>query len=349
MPDSSTLISLDDAAAWTAALARMPDHDIYHTAEWHAAFEGLEGRRSYAYAAEAGGERLFHPFHLRPIDGGGADIETVYSYSGPLATSADPDFLAAAWAGLDDWSRAQGAICEFFRFNPFLDNTRFAPPGMTVSLDRQTVWLALDEGPEALWSGYEQTQRGRVRKAERNGLVCEERPFASDPLAFAAFYRSAMAEVGAADSYFFPDEHFTRLAAIFGERAREFRVLDAEGALLASAMFLTWGDRFHYHLAATPRETRAACPTNLLLHRAALWAMERGLKVMHLGGGRTADPADDLLAFKRQFSRRRADFSIGRRVLDRPAYDALCGAWLEGHEGPRPAHFQLYRLPRRAA
>lgn len=349
MPDSWTLISLDDPAAWREALARLPDHDIYHTAEWHAAFEGLEGRRSYAYAAEVGGELLFHPFHLRPIDGGGADIETVYGYSGPLATSADPAFLGAAWAGHDVWARDQGAVCEFFRFNPFLGNSRFAPPAMSVSLDRQTVWIALDEGPDALWSGYEQTQRGRVRKAERNGLAFQDRAFAADPLGFAAFYRSAMAEVGAAESYFFPDEHFTRMAGIFGEAAREFRVLDADGALLASAMFLVWGQRLHYHLAATPRETRAACPTNLLLHRAALWGMERGLEIMHLGGGRTADPADDLLAFKRQFSRHRADFSIGRRVLDTEAYDALCGAWMAGQTGPRPAHFQLYRLPRRPA
>ena len=338
------VVDLERPQDWDEALGRLPDHDIFHTWGWHAAFEGIDERRSFAYIWRDRRGILFHPFHLRPIEGGGTDIETVYGYSGPLSSNDDPQFLKDAWSPYTRWCADQGVVSEFFRFNPLLGNQVWAPPGMSVTLDRQTVVVDLSQGPEALWSGYEQTQRSRVRKAERGGLVVEDRPLAVDPTALGAFYRAAMAEIGAAKSYFFPDEHFVRLGELFGENAREFRVTQGS-SLMATALFLRESGRLHYHLAATPRATRAACPTNLLLHRAALWGMEHDCRILHLGGGRTAAPSDDLLAFKRQFSRSRTEFIFGTRILDTDRYRALCQAWLGRHGGPRPAHFQLYRLP----
>jgi len=338
------IIGADDPA-WREALARL-DHDVYHTPEWHAAFEGLEGRKAAAYLAEVDGHILLHPFHTRPIDGGGFDVEGAYGYAGPIASSDDPEFLARAWSGYHVWAQDNAVPSEFVRFNPMLGNVRFASTDMAVVLDRQTVWIDLSEGPEALWTGYESRQRWSVRRAEKNGLACEQRPFTEDPLGFASFYRAAMAEIGAAESYFFPDEHFMRLAELFGDRIREFQVLH-NGELFSSAMVIGYGERLHYHLAATPRSTRNAYPGNLLLHRAALWGLEQGYRIFHLGGGRTSDPADDLLSFKRQFSKRRAEFHIGKRVLDQCAFDRLCGAWSARNPGPRPPYFQLYRLPER--
>ena len=333
-----------EGPAWGEAIARLPDHDVYHTPQWHATFEGgADRRRSMAYVCDIGGELLLYPFRVGSIDEGLSDVEAVYGYSGPLASSADPAFLREAWVSYDCWAREQGIVCEFFRFNPFLENTCFAPPDTRVTTDRLTVWIDLAEGPDALWSGYEQTQRWSVRKAERSGLVCLDRPLSVNPAAFASFYSAAMAEIGAAEFYFFPEEYFVRLAELLGERIREFRVMERD-RLLASALFICWGKRFHYHLSATPRETRAACPTNLLLHKAALWAIERGFNTMHLGGGVTSDPSDKLLAFKRQFSKLRAEYCIGRRVLDPDTYNRLCDAWLAQNPTSQPAHFPLYRL-----
>ena len=103
-----------------------------------------------------------------------SDIETVYGYSGPVATTTLPDFLAEAWRGFEGWCREQNVVCEFIRFSPILRSERFAAPQTEVKLDRETVEIRLEGGEEALWQGYKSAQRNRVRKAIRRGLTCHE-------------------------------------------------------------------------------------------------------------------------------------------------------------------------------
>ena len=350
--DMWTVFTAAEHETWRRQLDKLPRHDVYHEAGYHRAYETDRLARAHAYVAEIGGETLFHPVMVRPIRDVGAspapigsfDAETVYGYSGPLATSDDPDFLKEAWAGYDTWCHEQGIVCEFTRFNPMLGNHVFAAPKAKVARDRDTVAIDLRRGVDGLWANYSGNHRNSLRKAQKNGLRCAEATIAQNLARFRRLYEAAMAALNAKDFYRFPDAYYETLSAAFGSRLKLFMVTK-DGEDLAAALFLHDGERLHYHLSGTDPAYRHLAPANLLLHEAACWAIGQGLRDFHLGGGRTPAPDDSLLRFKARLSNKRLAQHFGTRVFDRDAYDQLRAAWLDQYRGTEPPrYFQLYRL-----
>ena len=123
---SFRVIAAEDAAAWRDALSRFADADVYDDPSYQAATAAHCGGRAFAFVAEDDAGMLFHCFIRRPIQsvaghaiaGGLSDLETAYGYGGPLATTLDPVFLAAAWEGFAQWCRQRRVVCEFLRFHP---------------------------------------------------------------------------------------------------------------------------------------------------------------------------------------------------------------------------------------
>jgi Acetyltransferase (GNAT) domain len=348
-----TLLDTSHDEEWDRALARLPGADVYFTAGYHAAHERNGDGRAYAYLAEDdGGALLFYPFFLRPVEAVAGepvtedwtDIETVYGYSGPLATSEDEAFLERAWAGFDRWCGERGVVAEFTRFNPLSHNCGFRSPDCALRRDRETVALSLAGSEDELWARYPSTQRNMVRKALAHGLVAGEAPVAAGLADFTHLYGGTMRRVGARSYYSFSPAYFAALAGALGETLRIFVVRDGPTAV-AAALFLRHGDRLHYHLAGSDPAYRAAAANNLLLHGAALWGRERGLRHLHLGGGRTADADDALFRFKASVGRQRLPFQVGTRVHDEAAYAVLCDRWRRRHgDAVAPTYFLLYRL-----
>jgi lipid II:glycine glycyltransferase (peptidoglycan interpeptide bridge formation enzyme) len=162
--------------------------------------------------------------------------------------------------------------------------------------------------------------------------------------AFRAIYRRTMTHLEAMPYYLFSDAYFEHLATSLEERARIFIVSDSSGPI-AAALFLVHGDAMHYHLGGSDETRRQSRPNNLLFHEAARWGQAHGCRQLHLGGGRTTNPDDALLAFKRTLSRRRLRFELGRRVHDAAGYESLCAQWMKAmHRTERPNYFLLYRL-----
>lgn len=342
------VLDLERAAEWQAALDRVDDADVYHSPAYHRAAEANGDGRALAFVAAEGSDLLVHPFLRRPIesvgdaavDGGWCDLESVYGYSGPVATTCEPVFLERAWDAFDAWCAAERVVAEFVRFNPLLRNEELAAPSTGVVLDRETVALPLDV--DDLWQSYPSAQRNMVRRAEAAGLVAV-RAGADGLSSFVPLYREAMARVGAGEWYVFGDAYFDALAQLGGFELFEVRTQDGE--LVAAAIFLADGARLHYHLAASTHGRAERGANNLLLHAAASWGRESGLAMLHLGGGRTAAPDDALLRFKSALSRVRLPFYTGRRVHHREMYDDLCSLWLSRvRPADRPPFFLLYRL-----
>jgi hypothetical protein len=348
---SWTVISIAEYRRWKQIAARVAAHDIYYQPEYHRLCE-CANEDHLAYVAELGGELLFHPFAKRPIDRVGAapgprgayDIQTVYGYSGPIATSTADEFLREAWQGFDAWCAEQRIVCEFIRYNPLLGTHRFAAPSTDVVLDRQTVEIRLDDDEQRLWDGYTSAQRNRVRRALKSDLVCEQVPLKAGLSAFRRIYEQTMQRTGAAASYFFSDGYYRRLQEELAGHARLFQV-QHRGEPVAAALFFTYRDVVQYHLGGSATTALPLAPNNLLFHEAALWSLRHGFKRLHLGGGRSAAPDDPLLRFKRQFSRQLIPFYLGKRVHDQQRYAALCALWREQSNGADAgSYFPLYRL-----
>src|SRR5262249_56742647 len=124
------------AGAWLEALARLPDSDASFLPAYHQACELNGDGEALAFVAERGGNVLFYPFLVRSIRavGGEAvaepwcDLESVYGYTGPLATTADEGFLADAWREFGSWGEGRRVVAGVVRFDPSLASEPAAGP-----------------------------------------------------------------------------------------------------------------------------------------------------------------------------------------------------------------------------
>jgi hypothetical protein len=348
----NVVLATTDDPAWADAVERLRGADVYHTDSYHRVAEANGEGRALAFVAEARDAMLFHPFLQRPIervgdeivDSSWCDLESVYGYGGPLATTDNPDFLARAWEEFGRWCARQHVVAEFIRFNPFLNNESLVPPPTRVVGDRETVLVDLIGGADALWERYPAVQRNMVRKARKAGLEARVLGTGDGMDEFRGVYEETMRRVGADPYYSFSDSYFDTLVGELGSRVRVVEVRGS-GHTVAACLLLIGADKLHYHLSGARSEASSLGATNLMLHEAAAWGSGEGLRWFHLGGGRTSASDDSLLRFKRSLSNEHAVFRTGQRVHDREKYDALCAAWLRQAGRERPPYFLLYRLP----
>jgi hypothetical protein len=249
-----TVAGADDHASWTSAISDSGADDVYFLREYHQLYS-FTGGRCFAYIARCGGETLFYPFILRSVGSIGSiqvsprlnDIETVYGYSGPVATTSSPEFLGEAWRGFDPWCSENGVVAEFIRFHPLLRTERFAAPQAEISLDRETVAVRLDGDEEKLWQSYSSTQRNRVRKAVSLGLTCREGDLAEQLSAFVDLYEATMQRCGAPSFYYFPQKYYDLIRRTLAANTKLFLV-EHRGKIIAGGIFFVAGNTVHYHL-----------------------------------------------------------------------------------------------------
>ncbi len=346
------ILDSSQGVAWNEALSRQPAKDVYFIPEYHRVHELNAEGSANAFVASDRGQELFYPFMMRPIEAVAGhslaqtwfDIESVYGYTGPLATTSDQRFLSAAWDCFDSWCRQGRVIAEFVRFNPIIDNFSFVDPSYVVSLDRETVVVNLNCREDELWQSYSSRHRNMIRKAEKNGLKCAEVPPAAGISHFKKLYLETMNRVGADEYYFFSDNYFNGLTQWLSDSLRLFVVRSGE-RVVAAALFLLSSDCIHYHLQGSGRDAMHLAPVPLLLHTVALWGLQRGYRALYLGGGSTTDPHDRLFLFKASISKLRRSYFTGRRVRDPENYDKLCSLWLKRTGvALRPNYFLMYRL-----
>jgi lipid II:glycine glycyltransferase (peptidoglycan interpeptide bridge formation enzyme) len=191
----------------------------------------------------------------------------------------------------------------------------------TVQLN-ETAVVDLERPVEAFLPSLRNDHRQGVRKAIRAGVRVRPGRTPADLDAFCDLYHASMTSAGAAGFYRFGRGFFARHLELLGARASVL-LAEIDGRPAAASMFL-FGERFaHYHFAGLDRELAALAPNKLLLYEAMLLARERGCVRLHLGGGRGGGE-DSLMMFKRGFTRDRAAYHLGKRILDSPAHAEAC-------------------------
>lgn len=267
---------------------------------------------------ESGGEHWLHGLHRTDVPGLPLkDASSPYGYGGPLCSTDDPDFVAAAWQAYGKWMRADGVAVEYIRFHPVLGNERHY--GGNVVESRAVVCVDLEQADIA--TGYAVRQRQALKKGAAAGLVYEEAGLVSVVREFASFYRAGMGDIGANPFYLFADSYFEALAA--SGLARVGYCRSPDGLWLAAALFLDGDGVREYHLAATCAQGRKASASTFVLHHAGIAARARGLRRLYLGGGSDARPDNPLLFFKASFSPQRLTYRTGWNVFDDNRYDEL--------------------------
>jgi hypothetical protein len=345
--------------AWDECLAGTR-HDVYHTAGYHR-FEQLRGGGvAYLAVVETAADHLVWPYLLRPIEipggpSGCCDVTSAYGYSGPLAWGRQvAEFLHPAWNAVQEVWRAQRAVSVFTRLHPLLDNRglaqSFVSPadadsggvlelGETVSID----CLASDE---SVVSAYARPLRRHLENAARLGYVTEEDVAWTDVAEFVRVYDESMDRNTAGNDYRFTREDFEFLRTALPGQVHLLLTRGEGGEVVAGGVFTQSSGIVQAHLMGTATAHLATSPGKALLDDARRWAAAAGCEVLHLGGGR-GGRHDSLFRFKREFSRRRHVFAVGRWILDAGAYAEL----RQAHDPQAPtdtgpsSFFPAYRAP----
>lgn len=347
------LLTTADSREWSETLTRFEDSDIYFTPQYHSTFEANGDGEASAFVFQRGDDVLLHPFMKQSIsrvgglelEGEWRDIQSVYGYSGPLATTEAEDFLEEAFKAFHKYCLENNIVAEFIRFNPLLGNQRFISRDYRVIHPKNTVEVSLNRTSEELWSSYPSVQRNMVRKAQKAGLEFELADLSWELLTeFRRLYEETMQYVGAKDYYYFSESYY-RAALNELNGNMKIGIARLEGETAAAALIMYYGDKLHYHLSAADTRYRSLAGTNLILHSTAEWGLSQGFQRFHLGGGRGNNTDDSLLKFKLRISPEQLPIYLGMKVHLESKYDELCDTWLERMKPPsRPDYFLLYRM-----
>ncbi len=353
------VIRADEEAAWLAVLAQMVQHDFYHLPQYHALAEDQgesEGRLLVFREKDCviALPLLLRPLHAIPgLESAGAgryDATSVYGYGGPLASHAElpAETVANFQRALQETLRAMGVVSVFSRLHPLFKQQRLlADLGACTELGR-TVSIDLTVPLAAQRAAYRRNHRRDLKSLARAGVTCFRDEKLEHLDAFVSIYHEAMNRLDASEGYYFSREYFHGLFAGLGGAMQLF-VCMLDGRPICGGAIAAVGDIAQAHLAGCRDEQVRLGPLKLLYDAAAVWARERGCRVLHIGGG-VGSREDTLFNFKIGFSERTHRFTTWRWIVAPAVYRELCDARRRlddrnGLEAVSADFFPAYRCP----
>ncbi len=327
------VLHTDPSARWGELLARPAQHDVFHTAAYHALEQHREEGVACLFAYREEPYSVLLPLVLRPIERaagletvgrGWVDATSVYGYAGPLASHADvpAEVRLNFQRDLTEALRDLRVVSAFSRLHPLIPHAEVLdglgecqPAGQTLSID-------LTLPPAAQQRQYRPTHRHEINRLRRLGATCVIDPEKAYLDEFIDIYYETMRRVHAAPLYFFEPSYFRGLAGgASGMDVRLF-VVRFEGRAVSASLVTVCDGIAQYFLAGTRDEFTRLAPMKLLIDTVRGWAAGQGLRVLHLGGGVSARE-DSLFHFKAGFTSRRHDFATWRCVLLPEVYRRL--------------------------
>lgn len=334
-----------DNPMWNEYLGKLPleNQDIYFASQYYLLEEqaGHGQAQMFAYMNHTDNLGLY-TFLKRPVSTTGLtesyyDIETAYGYGGPLVRKRDPRFIEEFENAFLQYCQSEKIIAEFIRFHPLIKNETIFKKNIQILHNRKTVWIDLTQNIDSIWMNHISTQnRNTIRKCIKNNLVVT---ISENYDEFMDIYNETMRKVGADSFYLFDEDYYNLMK---GKPNYILFNVNESGSIIAAAIFMGYGDYFHYHLSGSRKEALNQSPNNLLLWEAINYAKNHNYKKMHLGGGLTDSTEDNLFRFKSKFSKEYADFYIGKRVHNPDVYNRLIRQW-ETEHGEKAGLFLQYR------
>ena len=351
------VLTLRDRDAWTRTIDHCAPYDFYHLPGYHALAEEASEGTAHLFVGTDGGHTIALPLLLRdvqghgPADGAGwRDATSVYGYPGPLCSPLEipegvrREFQAALVRQLHELR----VVTVFSRLHPLFPQRELLA-GLGEFAVSRTVSIDLTLPPDVQRSRFRMSDRTRINRLRREGLICTRDSDGSYLEDFLRIYHETMRRVRAAERHFFPRTYFEDLQRALGSRLHLFVCLQ-EGRAICAGLFVACHGILQYHLGGTLDAALPSAPMKLLLDEVRLWGTDQGLSVLHLGGGTTSDPDDPLLHFKKGFSDRTHEFATWRWVVNPDVYQRLCSEKDRRDEEHQlrptnPSFFPGYRAP----
>jgi hypothetical protein len=304
-----TLVRLEDAGTWTAALAGLRHAHAHTHAHAHAfAASSPDETLLYVGCEEDGTPIIACPLSVRG-EPGQQDVYTPFGFSGFASDRARPEF-GVAW---DEFAASQGWIATYALQHPSLDHDL----GLLGSAATVTCYLIdLSVSVDVRLSRMARGGRTNVRRALRAPFELSH-----DRDELAAF---VLAEVDAffdardaASLYRFSPETWRRLLAAPSVRASGVRI---DGAVVAALIVGRSGDIADGLFTLSVPAGRGA--TTALVWDAFATLAAAGATTFNMGGGVSSD--DGVAEFKRRLGGAPVAAHGIRLVHRQDAFDDLC-------------------------
>lgn len=328
------ILDLSQKQEWNDYLTKLPldQQDIYFTPEYYELYEKNGDGKAQCFVFEKDGELALYPFLINSVNDLGYklneeyfDIQGAYGYNGVVASNYKGSFRKVFYKQLKQFCKDSNIIAEFTRFSPILANHQFSKNFMDVFCDRKTAYLNLEHSYKDVWeTQYTSKNRNKIRKG-RKSLYCKISQDRTYLEGFKIIYNETMQKIGAESYYYFSNKYFDNL--LFKQN-HIINVYDSSTEELQATMILMiHGDYAHYHLSGRARNCSNNAVNNFMLDEAIKFAIDRGCKFFHFGGGTTDSEKDSLLKFKSDFSKEKAKFYIGKKIHNQRIYDEVIKQW----------------------
>ncbi len=322
--------------------------DIYYQKEY-ASLNLNRGSTLFEFDYREGSYRFYNLSVKKPITYIGNypvadkyyDLETAYGYGGYYSSTEDPVFLKNAISAYSEQCEQERIVAEFVRFHPYNTFPEMNKEYLDfMLLDRQTVSIDLNVSKEDRWSKYSGTTRNILRKSKPSMAFHET----VDIDGFMQMYQQTMEKNNANSFYYFPKEYYQELLAM--PNIKLF-IVEVDSQVINMSFVLFGSDLAHYHLSANNINFAKLNGNYCLLDFVCDYTKKYypDISQLHLGGGRSNQDNDSLLAFKAKFSHIRNNFYIAGKIFNHAVYQQYTDTFNSLYPELKSAKFFLkYRL-----
>lgn len=339
------IFNMSQAKEWDELVRSFANYDVYYLSGYVKAFQiHGDGEPQLFYYNENGLRGIYVYMKRNTAIEGVYDSITPYGYGGFLLEGNDSsENMNALWNAYVDKMKSENIVDNFVRYHPVLANavpmktcSDVIDLGKTVSMDLTSE--------EVIWKNIHSKNRNMIRKAEKNGIVIRHGQGLELFDDFIKIYNATMDKDNAEPYYYFKPEFYKSIHEDLKDNYEMFWA-EYDGKIIAMSIMIYANGRLNYHLSGSDLQYRNLAPSNLLLYKAAMWGMDKGMKTFHLGGG-VGSGEDNLYKFKIAFNRfSDCQFSIAKHIFDNEKYDELVAERASRDAGfdKESKFFPLYR------
>jgi hypothetical protein len=318
---------------WERAYGALPCKTIRGSHRYLSASAKLwDGAIAEAAVLREADEFVVHAYVKRsiPLDTAYFDLISPYDFGAFWFSSDSGDVQSRLLKSFEErfreYAAANNIVSEFIRLDPFSAmNVQFNIYERRKHQDN--VVIHLNKTHADIRREYSQSRRNQVLQGEKNQLSLQ---FSKDFGEFTAIYHASMDRHGADRDFYFP---ISFMEALKDDLVLTY-VRTPDGALCAAHVYLIEGDAIYLYLSASVPDKLHLRPNDYGYDKIAEYAIERGLKYFHLGGG-----ADTLHRYKSAFSPTTIPFFHLRQVFMPAKYDELCEKHDASFNGDKQSSF----------
>ena len=339
------IFNMSQAKEWDELVHSFANYDVYYLSGYVKAFQiHGDGEPQLFYYNENGLRGIYVYMKRKTAIESVYDSITPYGYGGFLLEGdKSEENIKSLWKTYVEKMKSENIVDNFVRYHPVLANA--VPMKVCSDVIDLGKTVAMDlTSEEVIWKNIHSKNRNMIRKAEKNGIVIKHGQGLELFDDFIKIYNATMDKDNAEAYYYFKPEFYKSIHEDLKDNYEMFWA-EYEGKIIAMSIMIFANGRLNYHLSGSDLQYRNLAPSNLLLYKAAMWGMEKGMNTFHLGGG-VGSGEDNLYKFKIAFNRfSDCQFSIAKHVFDNEKYDELVAerASRDAEFDKESKFFPLYR------